>query len=1138
MRSIFFCVLSAFVSIKAFAQIPGDTIVVSSLNYASITRDTVVNFPNLPGVTFEKIIMLYNMRCKNGLVSSGVSGQTNVGCGEWDYSCNTNIVDSTTLDSTKAKHPSHIITGFSGTTYNYTPNTTYTYHKHMLQLVNYDSIISETSATIGLGATNTNKAIATQISNGKAQYLWTAAELNAAGIVPGNITSLQLNLLNAGAEAHFLKIKIKATTKTELNNNTPDLTGFTEVYALNTIHTAGVQQYKFHTPFNWNGTDNIIIEFSFSNATNGLPNIFAADSFATTIGLVSSEDDYAFQFDGANNILMNSTNYSAITDEISLSFWAKGDATTLPSNTAILTGTNAQGARAANVHLPWSDQVVYWDCGQNGSYDRINKASVPAEYKSNWSHWIFTKNKTTGVMNIYLNGVLWHAGTGKTLPIGLTQFQLGSGYNGIQPYFGSIDDFSIWKKEITAPIAAAWYNKKIDSSHPLYSDLVAQYNLNEGTGILCLDATAAGAQATITGNNHWAIHKGEKRFKNFDETAIRPTITLMQGQYAISIDTIFALDSIQNMVQTVRSFAVDAGNNLVPVDTQQHYMAGYSYIFDATTNVVVDSVLNTITGTINITQLDYFKKAVARYQIMSFVTPYGINLDLGMAGKTWTFDVTDFAPILKGPKRMFIDAGGEFQEQMDIKFLFIVGTPPREVKSIRNIWPVESVAYTNIMNDTKFEPRQVLLDASGKAFKIKTAITGHGQEGEFIPRTHTVNVNGGAPEFSWDVWKACGSNPVYPQGGTWIYDRAGWCPGMATDIKEMDITPLITPGTTAEIDYHLTTAAGASNYWVSNQLITYGDANFTLDAAIVDIINPSNKVEYARSNPRCMQPKIVLQNTGITALTKATIEYWVNSGNKKETFEWSGNLTFLEKAEVSLPIGSIWSDLNATGNSTFCAEIKSINNATDAYTFNNKMNSVIKVTPIVPSDFYFQFRTNAAAAESAYRLKDENGNVIFSRNNMNNNTLYTDTFKLAYGCYVIDVLDTDNDGIGFWANNDGNGFARLRRTNNTTLHTFQPDFGDSISYQFTVDFVMNASAENEVILEVYPNPAHNNFTINLTAIEDYQIEVYNICGQKISLPFKQNINERIYNTQGINAGVYYIKGAGRGKVWTQKIVVQ
>ena len=39
---------------------------------------------------------------------------------------------------------------------------------------------------------------------------------------------------------------------------------------------------------------------------------------------------------------------------------------------------------------------------------------------------------------------------------------------------------------------------------------------------------------------------------------------------------------------------------------------------------------------------------------------------------------------------------------------------------------------------------------------------------------------------TWRVWTECAGNPVYPQGGTWVYDRAGWCPGQASDVNEFE----------------------------------------------------------------------------------------------------------------------------------------------------------------------------------------------------------------------------------------------------------------------------------------------------------------------------------------------------------------
>ena len=62
------------------------------------------------------------------------------------------------------------------------------------------------------------------------------------------------------------------------------------------------------------------------------------------------------------------------------------------------------------------------------------------------------------------------------------------------------------------------------------------------------------------------------------------------------------------------------------------------------------------------------------------------------------------------------------------------------------------------------------------------------------------------------------------------------------------------------IDYGITTATGASNYIVNNQLVTYGKINFKNDASLIDVMTPSRKVEYARINSICDNPKIRFKN--------------------------------------------------------------------------------------------------------------------------------------------------------------------------------------------------------------------------------------------------------------------------------------
>jgi hypothetical protein len=53
------------------------------------------------------------------------------------------------------------------------------------------------------------------------------------------------------------------------------------------------------------------------------------------------------------------------------------------------------------------------------------------------------------------------------------------------------------------------------------------------------------------------------------------------------------------------------------------------------------------------------------------------------------------------------------------------------------------------------------------------------------------------------------------------------------------------------LDYNVLGGSGTTNYWTSSQLVSYGTPNHSLDAAISDILSPTNKVNYLRTNPVC-----------------------------------------------------------------------------------------------------------------------------------------------------------------------------------------------------------------------------------------------------------------------------------------------
>ena len=77
------------------------------------------------------------------------------------------------------------------------------------------------------------------------------------------------------------------------------------------------------------------------------------------------------------------------------------------------------------------------------------------------------------------------------------------------------------------------------------------------------------------------------------------------------------------------------------------------------------------------------------------------------------------------------------------------------------------------------------MNPNASYFNVQTRTTGHWFGGfqncaEFCPKNHNLSING-VQQFEWLNWKECADNPVISQGGTWIYDRAGWCPATFGD---------------------------------------------------------------------------------------------------------------------------------------------------------------------------------------------------------------------------------------------------------------------------------------------------------------------------------------------------------------------
>jgi trimeric autotransporter adhesin len=102
----------------------------------------------------------------------------------------------------------------------------------------------------------------------KSQYIYLASELTAAGFGAGNITSLGLNVISKTSTIPYtgLTISLKNTTNASFAATTFE-TGAILAYSQNYSTVTGMNTLNLSTPFNWDGTSNLLIEICYDNAT-------------------------------------------------------------------------------------------------------------------------------------------------------------------------------------------------------------------------------------------------------------------------------------------------------------------------------------------------------------------------------------------------------------------------------------------------------------------------------------------------------------------------------------------------------------------------------------------------------------------------------------------------------------------------------------------------------------------------------------------------------------------------------------------------------------------------------------------------------------------------------------------------------
>jgi hypothetical protein len=530
----------------------------------------------------------------------------------------------------------------------------------------------------------------------------------------------------------------------------------------------------------------------------------------------------------------------------------------------------------------------------------------------------------------------------------------------------------------------------------------------------------------------------------------------------------------------------------------------YRYTFNDN-GEIVDSVLVPPDSTIYLEKRRiYYQDPIAiteRYEIMRFVTPYGIGLDVG-AGFNWTMDVTDFAPLLSG--KVYLDAPNQ-QEDIEISFDFIEGIPERNIIRLERIYDFYDVVYDSAF-EKKIAKTQVQVSPQEKMFRLKVIQTGHGFGGnednccEFCKKNAYVKVND-TVRYTKEVWRICSENPLFPQGGTWLFNRTNWCPGAEVQPFDFELSPYIGNKRSFTFDYDMdyynkpySSGSNTIGRWIiTAYVISYSELNFDTDAEIYDIVSPSKKDIYKRLNPISTSPQVVVKNRGKEEIKSLKFKYGI-VGAKEYFYEWEGSIPSLSKAQITLPSldCSDW----GSASRTFKVEITEVNGKSDDYLANNTGYSTFDPPPSLYKNLVVKLRTNNYDALTSnpevrpYSLMVVNGkgSILLQRNDYLPSSNYTDTLILDDGCYELHFYNEFECGLGFWYFNRLFGLQDgLLQLTSDNLVLYQPgvDFGYSLHYHFiaedqptvsvfpdTVDFG-NVELGKDAFYEVIIKPSNN-----------------------------------------------------------------
>lgn len=469
------------------------------------------------------------------------------------------------------------------------------------------------------------------------------------------------------------------------------------------------------------------------------------------------------------------------------------------------------------------------------------------------------------------------------------------------------------------------------------------------------------------------------------------------------------------------------------------------------------------------------------------ITPYGSSFTRDWSF-TWEVDVTDFASLLRDSVEIeYVHTGYEPEKlgwSLTINFEIQTGPAIANPVSITELYKGEfPYGDEDDPVENYLKPLAVNFSDNADFGRIRIQHTGHGFGrpdlcSEFCTRWREVVFNGKVIDKR-DLWKECGDNPLYPQGGTWIYDRGHWCPG---DLQKPDIYDVkaLQKENLIDIDmmpYVDSVGEVEGREVVTAYLIQYTSPNHRYDVTAEEIEVPTVKQNYGRRNPAVFNPVIRFRNVGSENLETLNIKYGTK-GFKSKTYQWKGSLGFNEETTVTLPGMIDFTD----GKNVFEVILERPNGKRDQWNQDNAMNALFESPKKLPLEFVVNYKTNNNPEENHLFLINEKRDTIYQRKpeQCKPDTLYTDTLAIESGLYEFELTDAGGNGLEFWAQpRQGYGYLRFHDLDGNILHHFISDCGNGqfLAFEATVGAKPDTAVSQNAFF-IYPRRTKDNLELD------------------------------------------------------------